>query len=165
MKLIILLFVFLGFAALGWFIRAHFRARKVFFDNLLAFCEHLLTEINFSKNSVIQVIDTYAQSYAKPFREVLFGYKNLLTGKHDITRARTDAVLFRKLKTNERTPIADFFFELGRHGATEETEKIHNKRIIFREFHAAAAQTLTRDASIYFKICILLGIAAVILLL
>jgi hypothetical protein len=55
--------------------------------------------------------------------------------------------------------------ELGRHAAAEECEKLQNRKVQIQEFYTKSADALKREATIYLKICILLGIAVVVLLL
>ena len=165
MKLILLLSVFAAFAAVGYRIYLGYRKRKQFFESLLAFCQNLTVEINFSKNTVRLIIDTYIDGYCPHFATVLRGYSQLIDAKTDITRPQIDALMWNGLKTPEKTAIADFFHELGRHSVDEECQKIETKRTQFAAFYENASNALKREASIYLKICILLGIAAVILLL
>ena len=165
MKLFFYIAVFACFCAAGYFIWRGYRQRKVFFDNLLSFCNHLLIEISFSKNTVLHVMESYGNSYAAQFRQLLLSYKNLIDEKQDITRERINGIMWKKLKPHERVPITDFFFELGRHGSSEEGEKIENKKVIFDSFHQTAAERLKKEASIYLKLFILLGVGVVILCL
>jgi len=157
--------VFAAFTTVGYVIWRGYRKRKIFFENLIAFCNHLLVEISFAKNTVHHVIETYAAGYSPPFREVLTGYVKLIEAKADITRESVAAVMWTRLKPPERSAVTDFFFELGRAGVTEETQKIENAKIRFDTFFAGADGALKRDASIYLKIFIILGIAAAVLLL
>ena len=165
MKLLSCIAVFAAFCGIGVYIWRGYKQRKIFFENLLAFCDHLLVEISFSKNTVLHVIENYSAGYAVPFQGVLSGYQTLAFQKQDITHERIAVFMWKRLKANERTVVIDFFYELGRHGSTEESQKIQNKKIIFDTYFKLAAESLKRDASIYLKIFILLGIGAVILLL
>jgi len=157
--------VFACFAAIGYIIWRGYKQRKVFFENMLSFCNHLLVEISFSKNTVLYIIESYAGTYGTPFRQMLLSYKSLIDNKKDITRESINAFMWHRLKLHERTIVADFLFELGRHGPTQEREKIENKKIQFDNFFANATTALKKEASIYLKVFILLGVGAVILLL
>ena len=160
-----LVLVFALFCLAGVFVWWHYRSRKVFFENLVAFCDHLLIEISFQKNTIKKIIQTYGDSYGKHFRKILDGYQTLLDEKHDITRERMNDFAWKKLKKFESTNLADFFYELGRHSSNEEHTKIQSKRVIFDNFRDMCDKSLKREASIYLKLLILVGIAAVILLL
>jgi len=164
-RLLFYVAVFVCFAAIGYIIWRGYKQRKVFFENQLSFCNHLLVEISFSKNTVLHVIENYAQAYSLPFRQMLFNYKSLIDGKKDITRESINSFMWRRLKPHERAIVADFLYELGRHGPQQEREKIENKKIQFDTFHQNAATALKKEASIYLKVFILLGVGAVVLLL
>jgi len=165
MKVLILGMVFAGFVGAGFYVRNYYKVRKVFFENLLNFCDHLLIEISFQKSTIQKIIQTYGDSYGRHFRNLIVGYQNLIETKQDITREKIIALLGKnRLKPAEITNIADFLYELGRHGSNEENSKIQSKRVNFDNFFEHSANALKRDASIYLKVFILMGIAAVILL-
>jgi len=160
-----LVIVFAFFVGLGFYVRYRYKSRKVFFQNLLSFCDHLLIEISFQKNTVGKIIETYGDSYARHFRGVLLEYQNLIDQKQDITRDTVGNIPPKFLKSPEATQLADFFYELGRHGSCQESTKIKSRRVTFDNFYQLADKSLKRDASIYFKVLILIGVGAVILLL
>jgi len=144
--------VFIGFC-----IRKGYKRRRDFFHDCVRFCDHLATEINFSKNTVEQVIRRYIDTYNPGFAEVLLKYSHLLATNSDITRERLKEFI-------ERDDVVDFFLELGAHSSMEELEKIKSARLRFDGHLAKASNKLSKEASVYFKICIILGVGAVILL-
>jgi stage III sporulation protein AB len=165
-KVVVLCTIFALFCGIGYMIWRKFKNRKVFFENLLSFCEHMLVEIAFSQNTVRRIIEIYAAGYSKPFRILLTAYLALLDKKTDITRERVGELVDENLiKPHEKNVLVDFFTELGRHGAREEKQKIENKKIAFDGFFKNCAEVLKRDASIYLKLFIFLGVGVVIILL
>jgi stage III sporulation protein AB len=165
MSYIPLILIFLAFVALGFSMRHKYLMRRNFYGSLLAFCNHLELEIGFSKKTVSEIITSYASSYNKHLATTLLAFQSLLDAKHDITRQNLSHAIWTGLRGEEVDRVLDFLTELGRLGSHEEREKIRASRQIFSNFHACAQDALRRDASIYFKICILVGIAVVILLL
>jgi len=162
-------FFFLGsilclFTLIGILIQSHYKSRKRFFDDLISFCNHLSVEINFSKNTVAQIIDRYSDSYAKHFDEVIKNYANLQTANADITYDTIQSFMWRRLKKHESSVISDFFYELGRHGVSEETQKLENGLVRFDRFLVDSTSDMTRKASIYMKLSIILGIGVVVLI-
>jgi len=164
MNFLPLIGIFAGFVAIGVFIYLSYRDRKVFFENLISFCNHLLIEISFSKNTVALIIDKYSGSYSKRFKKVLEGYRDLILSKSDITQDGLDAIMWDRLKPHEKITLVTFFYELGRHGAFEEEEKLRNKIETFKGFLETAGTAMKREASIYLKLFIIIGIASVILM-
>ena len=163
MKLILCFGIFSAFVFIGRWIYHAFRARKQYFESLVRFCDNLVTEIGFSKKTVAQIIQTYIDGYSLQFAQDLLSYAGLLRRHEDLTHE--NLVLWTGLKTAERHIVTNFFLELGKHSVTEELEKIKKARGRFEAFRAESAEKLKRDASIYLKICILLGIGVVILIL
>ena len=157
--------VFFIFAAAGYIIWRGYKRRKIFFEDLISFCNHLLVEISFSKNTVSRIIENYSSNYSREFRTTLLKYQDLLHRKKDVTHGNIDISVWRGLKKSARVPVVDFFTELGRHSSSEESEKIQNKKLIFDKLYEQATNSLKRDASIYLKLFILIGVAAVILML
>jgi hypothetical protein len=126
----------------------------------------MLVEISFSKSTIRTIIDKYGKTYGARFTKLLSGYQEIIDKRQDITRERIDGLLKKsKLKGAEKGAISDFFFELGRHGCTQEREKNESKKALFDNFFIEAQTVFKKDASIYFKLFIILGIGAVILCL
>jgi len=150
--------IFTAFCLLGFTIWRKYKRRRDFFADLVKFCDHLTTEINFSKNTIEQVIRRYIDTYNPMFAEVLLKYSHLLAKNSDITRENLREFI-------EREDVADFFHELGKHSSFEELEKIKSARLRFEAEYQKAHSKFSKEASIYFKICIILGIGVVILLL
>lgn len=165
MNLILLLGICGGFASIGIAIYAYHRERKRFFESLLAFCNHLSVEIAFSKNPITQVIDRYGHIYSRPFQRVLADYKHLLDTKSDITHATLTPIMWTRLKPEEQSLLADFFASLGRHGASEELRKLANATETFQPLLNIANARLKKEAVIYLKLSIIVGIASIILLI
>lgn len=152
------LIIFGAFVFIGFHIWRTYKQRRDFFADLVRFCDHLTTEINFSKNTIEQVINRYIDTYNPQFAEVLLKYSHLLAENADITRQKLGEFI-------ERDDVVDFFFELGKHSVHEECEKIKSARLRFDSLYLNAREKLSREASIYFKISIILGIGVVILLI
>lgn len=150
--------VFASFVFIGYRVWRGYKQRRDFYESLVRFCDHLITEINFSKNTVEQVIRRYIDSYSVPFAEVLLKYTHLVAWNADITRERLRGFI-------DKEDVVDFFFELGKHNAIQECEKIRSARSRFDGHFQTARSRLTREASIYFRICIIVGVGAVILLI
>ena len=152
--------IFVAFVVLGVYIYHGYRTRKLFFESLLAFCNHLQTEISFSKNGISHIIETYANSYHQSLRRMLLQYKHQIDNKQDINLTYPI-----RLKPSEKSHLNQFFMELGKHSSDQETTKIENRKVFFASFFDSANLALKRDASMYLKFCIILGIVAVVLLL
>lgn len=158
LTLILCTTIFGSFVFIGFHIWRGYKIRRDFFADLVKFCDHLTTEINFSKNTVEQVIRRYIDTYNMQFAEVLLKYSHLLARNADITRESLKEFIVRD-------DVADFFFELGKHSAHEECEKIKSARLRFENLYQNAKDKLSHEASIYFKISIILGVGVVILIL
>jgi len=164
MRFFVLASILALFTLIGFLIRAYYRSRKRFFDDLISFCNHLSVEINFSKNTVAQIIERYSDSYSKPFHKLISNYAHLQATNADITHEALASFMWSRLKKHEASVIIDFLFELGRHGVSEETQKLENGLVRFNSFLTEATDDLTRKASIYMKLSIIFGIGVVILI-
>jgi len=107
---------------------------------------------------VEQVIHRYIDTYNPQFAELLLKYSHLLAQNADITREALHEFM-------PRDDVVDFFFELGKHSAHEECAKIKSARLRFEAQYMTAREKLKLEASIYFKICIIVGVGVVILLI
>ena len=147
--------------ALGIYIHHGYRLRKTFYDGMILFCDHMTSEIGFSKNDVVSVIDTYIESYPLSFRKTLAEYRKAIISKSDIEIRSFPP----KFSEGEKSQVDLFFKELGRHSSAEEIEKIKNRRSQFSQNLESARLKLNKDASINLKLCIILGIAGFIMLI
>lgn len=163
MNALLIIGIFCAIVFIGWCIYRGYRERKLYFESLTRFCDNLITEIGFSKKTLAQIIDGYHRNYDANFSADLLGYRELLEKRGDVNQK--GLTWWDGLKPNERDAVAEFFIGLGRHSVAEEVEKIKTARARFDVFRAESAEKLKSEASIYFKVCILLGIAVVVLLL
>jgi len=163
MRVLLLGLIFLAFVAIGVVVYNYYKSRKIFFENLLSFCNHLKIEIEFSKNTLAQIIDRYLTSYSSHFAQVLAHYKSLLDTKQDITTQ--NIVMWKRLKPEEATAVTEFLVELGRHGVGEESHKLRANIVIFESHHKTAVEFMKTRASLYLKLCIILGLGVVIILI
>jgi len=158
MKAFVCLFVFIGFAVVGLAVFFRAKGRVNFYTGLLSFCHHLQTEISFTLTPIAQIIDRYLYSYPREFANLLRAYQTMLNSKTDVTADRC-----RQMTTD--TTVADFFYSLGRARQNEERDKISNAIGVFTATRIDAEAYLKNRATVTLKICILAGIAGVILLL
>jgi hypothetical protein len=164
-KLFAILSVFCGCVFIGLFIYCKSKMRVRFFADLLSFCGNLQTEVGFALMPVTQVIDVYRDGYSGHFRGVLSRYGDLVNSRCDITRERCRTCVWEGLTEEEKNKVADFFYNLGRHGVGEEKNKIESAAAVFGGYKGAADEYLRAKASIALKILIIMGVAGAILLL
>jgi hypothetical protein len=158
MKFMACLSVFCGCFAIGLIIYVRAKNKVRFYTDLIAFCRNLVTEISFTLTPIVQIIDKYQNSYSAEFIRVLSAYRELIDSNCDITREKC-------LQIIAEPQTADFFYNLGRHGSTQEKEKLVAAACIFMGYKNEAEGYLKTKASIALKILIIMGIAGVILLL
>lgn len=132
------------------------RARVKFYQALIAFCQHLHTEISFALKPLPQIIAGYQDTPSSEFNQVLRGYAQLLQNKADLTREQCLA-----LSTDH--DVAEFLSGLGRTGSPQEITKIANATQVFTAKEQQATTYLREKASIICKLLIIIGIAGVIL--
>lgn len=166
MKIAAILSVFCGCVAVGLTIYFRARSRVRFCSGLVAFCNNLRVEIGFTLTPVSQIIGNYIGTYPNEFARVLAQYQKLLDEKSDITRERCmEIIRVPQAAAYAATAVADFFYELGRHGANEEQAKITGALGVFTEMKRAADNELKNRAVVALKLAVIAGIAGVILLL
>jgi hypothetical protein len=158
MKTVACLSVFCGCVAVGLVIYFRARSRVRFCSGLVAFCNNLQVEIGFTLTPISQIIDNYIGTYPNEFARALARYQRLLNERNDITRERCAEIV-------PIPQVADFFYELGRHGANEEQAKIAGAAGVFAEMKRAAEDNLKNRAVVALKLAVIAGIAGVILLL
>ena len=164
MSFLVLIAVFGGFVSIGAIVYWYGLQRKRFFADLVAFCGHLSIEISFSKLEVAQVIGRYSNTYSGPFRRGLEGFRAMLDARGDITHEAIMGVMWARLKPEEQSQVAEFLFNLGRHGSGEEIEKLATAKGHFEGALDVANARLRKEAVLYLKLFVIMGIASVIML-
>jgi hypothetical protein len=165
MNFFILLLIFCAFVAIGVFIYVAQRNRRLFFESLVSFCDHFSIEIAFSKNTIGHVIERYHSTYSPHFAAVLLGYRDLIESKQDLSQENLTRIMWNRLKPHEANALAEFFYELGRHSSSEEEQKLSSKKLTFNKFRVDAEFKQRNEGAVLLKLCVVLGLAVVILMI
>jgi stage III sporulation protein AB len=165
MKIIVCGIIVFGFFAIGWFIKIKAKRRVVFFESLIMFCNHLTTEISFQHDPIARIIKNNIAAYNKNLQQILEEYLYCIENKKTLSIETIKEFLWSGLKPQEAQQFATFLLELGRQGILEEQSKIELKKIVFMSCKDTANAYYNKEASIYMKLSIILGIATVIILL
>ncbi|MCL2846901.1 MAG: stage III sporulation protein AB [Firmicutes bacterium] len=157
--------IFMGFTLCGVYLWRAYLTRRRFFSDTITFMGYLGIEIAFSKNQIGLVIERYGAGFCEPFRNMITAYKQIMDSRADITRDGINEILWKRLRPDERVVVADLLYNLGRHACAQEEKKLRTKNVEIARLHERAIGEMRSRASIYLKLCIILGIGVVILLL
>jgi hypothetical protein len=145
MKPFLLAGVFCCFVFIGFIFYKKAYGRMKFYDSLILFCNNLKNEIEFALMPLTLMKDIYDN-------KVITEYLTLIKNKQEIKNDLCD---------DEN--LNNFFYNLGRHSVREEKEKIENI-LGFLSTKKADAAVKVQKALVNFKIFIILGAIAVVLL-
>lgn len=159
MVLIFCLLIVGGAGFIGWQIKNYFASRNKFFNDALLFCENVLTETNFGKTPLRQIIEKNKKNYCKDFSKSLDEFLCCIkNGQEYVEKSNL-------LKEDEKNLVQNFFNSLGKsdllsHNNLVESfkEKIKNK--IDRQMDEEK-----KKGSAIFKVSICIGLACAILLI
>lgn len=143
-KLILLCVIFASFCYIGLQIAFSYKRKQNFFESLINFCNHLKTEIGFSKLEILKIIEKYKHTYSKEFRTVLEQFPYVKT-EYDV--------------------INHFFNNLGKFDSKTELANIDAAMVVFNSLLKDSTEKTKKNYSTSIKLCVLLGIGLVIVLI
>ena len=123
MKFVLILTVFLLCVGIGVFYSSKFQKRKKFFDALISLADKLSLEINFSRERLNVLIESFDENHKKNLLKVCERYLDFLDKKSELTKE----FLFEEakvLKNDEKDLVFMFFKALGRRDVENQTKEL-----------------------------------------
>ena len=151
MNRIILLIGFIPISALiGKILAQKYTDKRIFLEDFLFFLTLLENEVNFSQNDLFVVIEKLPK---RDFYKYALNELNLSNQKS-------------KFVTNKEEPFYNkFFLSLGKIDKYSQKDSIEELKSHLKIFYDTAKKTEETNASLYFKLGILIGIMIFILLI
>lgn len=160
MKIFLLIIVLICCILVAFKIKNYFKDRKVFFENLITFCQNIKNKISYQNEKLgLMIKDELNSNYDKGFLEFLKEFQKYIN--QDIDKNNLKIVLAKKLnflKDNEIDALFNYILKIGNSFQEEEIEHI----IYFEKWANHQLEKInsfnSRFASLYFKLFVILGI-------
>ena len=156
--------LFLCSAYIGLQIKRHFKRRRDFFDDLIVFIDMLTDEISFLKSPLPKILERVAQERQGDLAEMLISYSELIQSGQDTgQQSLQNALNLSRLTTGEKDVVLTFLAGLGKTDAKTQLMALKNYRNKFEQNHKEAEKKFKSTGVLAYKLGILVGIAAMIM--
>ncbi len=164
MKWIILAALFIACVTVGYVFSIKYKRRVQFYSALILFAQKLDVEINFSRERLKKLIEGMDEKTKKS----LFGLDKNFLSYLEGTEELSEEKLFKNcplLKSEEKEMVFLFFKSLGRSDVLGQTKEIQNFLKRFDDSLSKCAAENKKYGSLCFKLGIIAGLFAIVILI
>lgn len=153
-----------GATLIGIVVRRYYKNRHEIYADLCAFITLLKSEISYLKTPLKTVIKEFAEGKKTHMATALCQYaEDLDRGKVEANYAET--LDLSPLNLKEKQGVAKLLRSLGKLPMREQLGELQNFEVKFVEKEKKTAEESKRLGGMYFKLCLLLGIALMIVVI
>ena len=166
MQILLYLILVAGCSYIGYGIGNFYVKRYNFLMNLILFANHLKTEINFSHNTLENIVNKHIDNFSVEFKKVLKNYLIVLEESDYVTMSDlTNNLNNIYLEPSEQNEMLQFFSILGTSDASSQIKVIDKFINSFNLFLNEAKIQKEKYGILYKKLGVLVGILLVIIML
>ncbi len=146
----------------GILIKRRYKEREKYYTRALAFASTLASEISLHKTPVPDIAKKFVRDEKGEFEKTVEESMRLLSSGDGEKIA--DSIGGNILKADEKTEIASFFCGLGKTTVEDQIAMIHGYEKMFDDKKTKCAKESKQLGTMYFKLCVLLGLALILIL-
>lgn len=149
----------------GILIKKRYKEREKFYERALTFANTLSSEISLRKTPVPTIAKAFVSGESDKngeFERTVEVSMRLLSVNEGDKIA--ESIGSNVLKADEKREIASFFCGLGKTTVEDQVAMIRGYEKIFEDKRAKCAKDSKQLGSMYFKLCVLLGLALILIL-
>ncbi len=162
MKYLILGFLAVGCIFIGYIFSLKYSRRAKFFKALVMLCQKLDVEINYSRERLKTLFESFDEKTKKQLQGLDKNYLTYLANNTSLDESN----LFKGLnflKQNEKDTLLIFFRSLGRTDLASQSKELKNFEKRFEEFSSFANGENKKYGSLSIKLGIIVGLIVVVL--
>lgn len=145
---------------IGLLIKRRYRQRYVFFKSASEFAKLLNSELSTLKTPLPDVAKTFLQSRKGEFESLL---ERWLDMSLSYDKNKDEIFDISLLKDDEKRLVSTFFLPLGKSVLGEQISHINNFQKLFEEHACECEKDSKRLGNMYFKLCVLVGLAVLLI--
>ena len=151
MKFILIITLFLGCSYIGFGASKNYSRKVAFYNELILFCNVLISNIRFNKNKLKIIIEDYMGNVGIDIKNYLLGYLNgNIEDIHFISRY-------------DNSKIKEFFTGLGSFDSDGEIGYIENYKLYFDSCYSKSVEENKKYGALYSKLGVVAGLVLLIL--
>lgn len=148
-------------AYIGLAIRRYYISRKIFYEELLGFIDAFVNNITYLKSPLPKVINDYAGEKKSDFCKVIREFGAIISHGEFIGSGKT--VKIGVIGSKETNDINAFLAELGKYDSSTQLNNLGSWRSRFDIAYKTAVTKANTYGALAFKLGVLLGILAMII--
>lgn len=153
-----------GSSLIGMAVRRHFKGRNEIYLDICVFLNVLKNEIGCLKTPIGGVVKNFCEEKKGAFAAVLKQYYEDLN-KGMVNENYIEKIQLKELKAAEKKEIFKFLTSLGKLPLKEQMLEIESWSQKFSDAQKKTQEEAKRLGGMYFKLCVLLGFALMIIVI
>lgn len=145
----------------GVLIKKRYKTRVEFFKSACNFTQTLSTELSMKKTPMPDVAQKFLQGREGEFEKTVENWMSYIKRGEQITFEKMQIPL---LKNEEKKQIVEFFSSLGKTDLQDQLAHVAYYQNLFLQKSKICEEESKKLGNMYFKLCVLLGIAIMLIL-
>lgn len=145
----------------GLLIKRRYKSRAEYFKSACEFAKCAMTELGMKKTPMPDVAENFLKGRSGDFEKTVETWLDLARKGQTFAYENASASI---LKNEEKKQIADFFSALGKTSLDDQLSHIGYYENMFESKRAKCEDESKKLGGMYFKLCVLLGIAIMLIL-
>ncbi len=145
----------------GVLIKRRYRHKEEFYKSACDFATYLSSEIGFKKTPIPEIAEKFSKGKSGAFESFLKDVVDRLKRGEKVTCDNTELARF---KTEEKEEMLDFLGSLGKTELKDQLALAARFAARMQERHKKCEEDSKRLGGMYFKLCVLLGLAIILIL-
>ncbi len=144
---------------IGLLIKRRYAARVKFFKSATEFCQMLQDELSMRKTPIPEICTKFLDERKGQFEDFLLDWCEKIKAQEDIDKDKC-----RLLKNDEIKDLNTFLFSLGKTDLKDQLSHVAHYEKYFEKKTSECEEQSKKTGSMYFKLCVLLGLAVILIL-
>lgn len=148
---------------IGLVIKRRYADREKFYSSLCQFLDSAVSELSFRKTPVPQIADNFCSGRKGEFEKFIKEYVALAKEGKSYEQM-LEKLQPQHIKPDEKKEILTFLCTLGKTSLDDQLKNVNRAQAIFSQKRDELAKENKKLGGMYFKLCVLLGLAIIIFL-
>lgn len=148
---------------IGVIIKQHYVEREKYYRSLCEFITVLSTELSYKKTPLTQIIQGFREGRKGEIVNTLDEFMSRRR-KDESDNAIAEKMEIKHLKPAEKKEVLAFLGELGKSALDEQLAVVARAEKKFDMCRSKCAEESKKQGGMYFKLCVLLGLALIVIL-
>lgn len=146
---------------IGVLVKRRYKSRVAFFKSACEFSSSLATELGMKKTPMPEIANKFLKGREGEFEKVV---ESWIAIAKNATTFGFDDIKTSFLKTDEKKELAEFFSSLGKTNLDDQLSHVAYYKNLFEQKRKTSEDEDKKLGGMYFKLCVLFGLAILLIL-